>query len=148
MEDYAQSSDTLSPNTLLIIVKKEVDVITYADNNQTELSEVYYSHSLDWRDSCFNGQWGKINHGGRRHNNNNKMYYTNKKKKKKKKNDLKATPLNVLSMAANSIGFTTALTLTIPKKNSRTSKTGVIFPCLTLKWWVSSQNGRKTATPF
>ena len=79
MEDYAQSSDTLSPNTPPIMVKNEVDVIAYAENNQTDPSEVYHGRSSDRRDSRFNGRWGKINHGGRWHN-NNKTRFTDKKK--------------------------------------------------------------------
>ena len=66
--DYAQSSDASSTNTPLIIVKNEIDVIAYAENNQTNPS-----------DSCFNGRRGKINHGGRRHN--NKTCSTDKKTK-------------------------------------------------------------------
>ena len=37
-------------------MKNEVDVIAYAENNQTDPGEVYYGHSLDRLDSCFNGQ--------------------------------------------------------------------------------------------
>ena len=70
-EDYAQSSYTLSPNTPPIMVNNEVDVIAYVENNQTDSSEVYYGCFLDWYDSHFNGQRGKINRGGRQHNNNN-----------------------------------------------------------------------------
>ena len=50
------------------MVKNEVDVIAYGENNQTDPSEVYYSRSLDRRDSLFNGRQGKINCGGRQHN--------------------------------------------------------------------------------
>ena len=76
---HKQSLDALSPNTPLIMVKNEVDVITYVENNQTDLSEVYYGCSTDWQNSCFNGQQGKINCGGRWHNNNNKTWSTDKK---------------------------------------------------------------------
>ena len=62
------------------MVKKEVDVITYAENNQTDPSEVYYDRSSDWRDSHFNGRQGKINHGRRWHS-NNKTRSTDKKTK-------------------------------------------------------------------
>ena len=48
-EDYAQSSDTSSPNTPTIMVKNKVDVIAYAENNQTEPSEVYYG--IVWTDA-------------------------------------------------------------------------------------------------
>ena len=80
---HKQSSDASSPNTLpmAVLVKNKVDVIAYVENNQTDLSEVYYGHSSDRCDSCFNGWRGKINHGGRRHNNNNKTHSTNKKTK-------------------------------------------------------------------
>ena len=64
-EDYAQSSDALSPNTPTIMVKNDVDVIANAENNQTDPSWVYYGSSLDRCDSRFNGRQGKINRGGR-----------------------------------------------------------------------------------
>ena len=67
MEDYAQSSDILSPNTPLIMMKNEVDVIAFTENNQTDPREVYYGHSSGRCDSHFNGQRGKITRGGRRH---------------------------------------------------------------------------------
>ena len=78
---HKQSSDTSSTNTPPIMVKNEVDVIAYAENNQTDASEVYYGHSLDRCDLCFNSQRGKINRGWRRHNNNNKTCSTDKKAK-------------------------------------------------------------------
>ena len=79
---YKQSSDASSPNTPLIMMKNEVDVIAYKENNQTDNSEVYHGHSLDQRNSRFNGWWGKINRGGRQHKNNNKTHSTDKKNKK------------------------------------------------------------------
>ena len=77
---HKQSSDASSPNIAPIMVKNEVDVIAYAENNQTDPSEVYYGCSSDWCDSRFNGQQGKINCGGRWHN-NNKTRSTDKKTK-------------------------------------------------------------------
>ena len=65
------------------MVKNEVDVIAYAENNQTDSSEVYYGRSSDRRDSRFNGRRGKINCGGRWHKNNNKTRSTDKKTKQK-----------------------------------------------------------------
>ena len=58
---HKQSSDASSPNTPPIMVKNEVDVITYSENNQTDPSEVYYGRSLDWHDSHFkeNKPWWK-----------------------------------------------------------------------------------------
>ena len=55
MEDYAQSSDALSPNTPPVMVKNEIDVIPYTENTQKDPSEVDYGRSLDQHDSCFNG---------------------------------------------------------------------------------------------
>ena len=126
---HKQSSDASSPNTPPIMVKNEVDVIAYAESNQTEDSEVYYGRSSDWGDSCFNGRRGKINCGGRRHNNNNKTHSTDQKKTK----NIKTWRQHhyVLSVAANSTRPMTAPTLTIPKINMGTAKTWVIFPCLT-----------------
>ena len=63
------------------MVKNEVDVIAYAENNQTDPSEVYYGRSSDRHDSHFNGWWGKMNCSGRRHNNNKKTHSTDKKTK-------------------------------------------------------------------
>ena len=47
------------------MVKNEVDVIAYAENNQTDPSEIYYGRSSVQRDSCFNGQREKINRNRR-----------------------------------------------------------------------------------
>ena len=80
---YKQCSDTLSPNTPSIMVKNEVDVIVYAENNQTDPSEVYHGRFSDRRDSRFNGWRDKINCGGRRHDNNNKTHSTDKINKQK-----------------------------------------------------------------
>ena len=77
---HKQSSDVSFPNTPPIMLKNEIDVIAYMENNQTDPSEVYYGRSSDQRDSRFNGWQGKINHGGRRHN-NNKTRSTDKKTK-------------------------------------------------------------------
>ena len=141
---HKQSSGTSSSNTPPIMVKNEVDVIVSVENNQIDPNEVYYGRSSDRRDSHFNGRQGKINCSGRPYNNNDKTHSTDKK--------TKINPLGpegnttvCSSVAANS---TAVLTLTIPKINMRTAKTGVIFPWLTSQWWVSSQNWRKTATHF
>ena len=56
---HKQSSVASSPNTPPIMVKNEVDIIAYAKNNQTDLSELYYGCSSDRRDSGFNSRWGK-----------------------------------------------------------------------------------------
>ena len=39
---HKQFSDALSPNTPPIMVKNEIDVIAYTENNLTDPSEVYY----------------------------------------------------------------------------------------------------------
>ena len=65
---HKQSSDTLFPNTPPIMVKNEVDVIAYAENNQTDPQwdiTGYKVGSLDWCDSHFNGQLRKKKHGRR-----------------------------------------------------------------------------------
>ena len=80
---HKQSSDTSSPNTPPIMMKNEEIVIAYAENKRTDLHEVYYGHSSDQRDSCFNGLREKINCVGRRHNNNNKTRSIGKKNKYK-----------------------------------------------------------------
>ena len=78
---HKQFSDDSSPNTPPIMVKNEVDVIAYVENNLTDPSEVNYCQSLDWCDSRLHGRQRKINHGGRQHNNNNKTHSTDRKQK-------------------------------------------------------------------
>ena len=62
---HKHSSDDLSPNTLPVGVKNEMDIINYAENNKMEPTEVYYGHSSYRGDSCFNNWRGKINRDGR-----------------------------------------------------------------------------------
>ena len=77
---HKHSSVDSSPNTLLVVVKNEMDIINNAENNQMDPTEVYYGRSSYWGDSCFNNWRGKINRGGRRQGDKNKTCSTNKKK--------------------------------------------------------------------
>ena len=42
---HKHSSDNSSPNTSPVMVKNEMDIINYAENNQMDPTEVYYGHS-------------------------------------------------------------------------------------------------------
>ena len=77
---HKHSFDNSSSNTSPVVVKSEMDIIDYAENNQMNLTEVYYGRSSYQGDSCFNNWRGKINHGRRRQGNKNKTHSTNKKK--------------------------------------------------------------------
>ena len=77
---HKHSSDASSPNTSLVVVKNEVDIINYAENNQMDLTEVYYGCSSYRGGSRFNSWRGKINCGGRQQGNKNKTHSTDKKK--------------------------------------------------------------------
>ena len=69
---HKHSSDASSPNTSPVVVKNEVDIINYAENNQMDPTEVYYGRSSYRGGSRFNSWRGKINRGGRRQGNWNK----------------------------------------------------------------------------
>ena len=86
---HKHSSDNSSPNTSPVVVKNEMDVINYVENNQMDPTEVYYGCSSYRGDSCFNNWRGKINRGGRRLGDKNKTRSSNKKK------------LNPLDLAGN-----------------------------------------------
>ena len=77
---HGHSCSNSSPNTSPIVVKNEMDVVNYAENNQMEPTEVYYGRSSYWRDSHFNNSREKINRAGRRQGYKNKTSSTNKKK--------------------------------------------------------------------
>ena len=77
---YKHSSDDSSPNTSPVMVKSEMDIINYAENNQMDPTEVYYGRSSHGGDSRFNNWRRKINRSGRRQGNKNKTLSTNKKK--------------------------------------------------------------------
>ena len=42
---HKHSSDASSPNTLPVVVKNEMDIVNYAENNQMDPTEVYYGRS-------------------------------------------------------------------------------------------------------
>ena len=77
---HKHSTDDSSPNTSPVMVKNEMDIVNYAENNQMNPIEVYYGRSSYRRDSHFNNSREKINCGGRRQGNKNKTRSTNKKK--------------------------------------------------------------------
>ena len=73
------SSDSLH-NTSPVMVKNEMDIVNYAENNQIYPTGVYFVRSSYRRDSHFNNLREKINHTGRRLGYKNKTHSTNKKK--------------------------------------------------------------------
>ena len=77
---HKHSSDDSSPNTSPVVVKKEMDIVNYAENNQMDPTEVYYRRSSYRRDLHFNNLREKINRAGRRQGYKNKTRSTNKKK--------------------------------------------------------------------
>ena len=62
---HKHSSDDSSPNTLPVLVKNEMDIINYAENNQMDPTEVYYGRSSYRGHSRFNNWQGNINRSGR-----------------------------------------------------------------------------------
>ena len=42
---HGHSSSNSSPNTSPVMVKNEMDIVNYAENNQMDPTEVYYGHS-------------------------------------------------------------------------------------------------------
>ena len=77
---HKHSFDDSSPNTSPVVVKNEMDIIKYAENNQMNPTEVYYGCSSYQDDTRFNNWRGKINRGGRRQGDKNKICSTKKKK--------------------------------------------------------------------
>ena len=77
---HGHSSNDSSPNTSPVMVKNEMDIVNYAENNQMDPTEVYYGRSSYRRDSHFNNSWEKINRAGRQQGYKNKTRSTNKKK--------------------------------------------------------------------
>ena len=77
---HGHSSSDSSPNTSPIVVKNEMDIVNYIENNQMDPTEVYYGRSSYWCDSHFNNSQEKINRAGRRQGYKNKTRFTNKKK--------------------------------------------------------------------
>ena len=77
---HGHSSSDSSPNTSPVVVKNEMDIFNYAENNQMGPTEVYYGLSSYRRDSHFNNSREKINHAGRRKGYKNKTRSINKKK--------------------------------------------------------------------
>ena len=77
---HGHSSSDSSPNTSPVVVKNEMDIVNYAENNQMEPTGVYFGHSTYRRDLHFNNSREKINCAGRRQGYKNKTRSTNKKK--------------------------------------------------------------------
>ena len=77
---HGHTSSDSSPNTSSVVVKNEIDIVNYAENNQMDPTEIYYGRSSYRRDSHFNNSWEKINRIGRRQGHKNKTRSTNKKK--------------------------------------------------------------------
>ena len=77
---HGHSSSNSSPNTSPVVVKNEIDIVNYTENNQMDPTEVYYGCSSYWRDLHFNNLREKINHAWRRLGYKNKTCSTNKKK--------------------------------------------------------------------
>ena len=86
---HGHSSSNSSPNTSPVVVKNEMDIVNYAENNQMDPTEVYYGRSSYRRDLHFNYSREKINCAGRRQGYKNKTRSTNKKK------------LNLLDLSGN-----------------------------------------------
>ena len=51
---HGHSSSDSSPNTLPVVVKNEMDIVNYAENNQMDPTEVYFGRSSYRCDSHFN----------------------------------------------------------------------------------------------
>ena len=51
---HGHSSSDSSPNTSSVMVKNEMDIVNYTENNQMDPTEVYYGRSSYRRDSHFN----------------------------------------------------------------------------------------------
>ena len=51
---HKHSSDDSSSNTSPVMVKSEMDIINYAENNQMDPTEVYFGRSSYQGDSRFN----------------------------------------------------------------------------------------------
>ena len=62
------------------MVKNEMDIVNYTENNQMDPTEVYNGRSSYQRDSHFNNSREKINRAGRRQGYKNKTRSTNQKK--------------------------------------------------------------------
>ena len=79
---HGHSSSDSSPNTSPVVKKKqnEMDIVNYTENNQMDLTAVYYGRSSYRRDSRLNNSREKINRAGRRQGYKNKTRSTNKKK--------------------------------------------------------------------
>ena len=63
---HGHSSSNSSPNTSPVVVKNEIDIVNYTENNQMDPTRVYYGCSSYQRDSCFNNSEEMINRAGRR----------------------------------------------------------------------------------
>ena len=77
---HGHSSSDLSPNTSAVVVKNEMDIVNYTENNQMDPTGVYFDCSSYRRDSHFNNSQEKINCVGRRQGYKSKTRSTNKKK--------------------------------------------------------------------
>ena len=77
---HGHSSSDSSPNTSPVVVKNEMDIVNYTENNQMDPTGVYYGRSSYRCDSHFNNSREKINHAGRQQGYKNKTRSTNKKK--------------------------------------------------------------------
>ena len=69
---HGHSSSDSSPNTSPVVVKNEMDIVNYAENNQMDPTEVYYGRSSYQRDLHYNNSLEKINRAGRRQGYKNK----------------------------------------------------------------------------
>ena len=77
---HGHSSSDSSPNTSPVVIKNEIDIVNYAENNQMGPTGVYFGCSSYRHDSHFNNLWENINHTGRWQGCKNKTRSTNKKK--------------------------------------------------------------------
>ena len=77
---HGHSSRDSSPNTSPVVVKNEMDIVNYTENNQMDSTGVYFGCSSYRRDSHFNNSQEKINRTGRQQGYKNKTHSTNKKK--------------------------------------------------------------------
>ena len=77
---HGHSSSDSSPNTSPVVVKNEMDIVNYTENNQMDPIGVCFGRSSYRRDSHFNNSREKINCVGRRQGYKNKTRSTNKKK--------------------------------------------------------------------
>ena len=106
---HGHSFSDSSPNTSPVVVKNEMDIVNYAENNQMDPTGVYYGRSSYRHDSHFNNSREKINRAGRQQGYKNKIRSTNKKKL----NPQQVTLQYVLIVAAGFTGLKIVLTVIV-----------------------------------